>query len=128
MGDDERSMRTLLQLRDLGVGVVFDDFGTGYASLSSLQRFPLTTLKIDRAFIRDIDTNPSDAAITRALIAMSQDLGLQTIAEGSKPRSRKQPCARWAVQSAKVIESSHDRGHYESGVADLPRLLVRSLE
>ncbi|BCH67754.1 hypothetical protein RvVAT039_pl05870 (plasmid) [Agrobacterium vitis] len=60
LGDHERSMRTLLQLRDLGVGVAFDDFGTGYASLSSLQRFPLTTLKIDRAFIRNIDTNPSE--------------------------------------------------------------------
>ncbi|MBB4066581.1 putative bifunctional diguanylate cyclase/phosphodiesterase [Gellertiella hungarica] len=79
---DERSLHTLTELRDMGVGVAFDDFGTGYASLLSLQRYPLTTLKIDRGFIRDLDNSPQDAAITRALIGMSHDLGLQTIAEG----------------------------------------------
>jgi diguanylate cyclase (GGDEF)-like protein/PAS domain S-box-containing protein len=79
---DERSMRTLVELREMGVGIAFDDFGTGFASLRSLQRYPLTTLKIDRGFIRDIQTSPQDAAITRALIAMSSELGLETIAEG----------------------------------------------
>ncbi|MHC2365158.1 putative bifunctional diguanylate cyclase/phosphodiesterase [Rhizobium leguminosarum] len=82
LADDERSMRTLARLREIGVGIAFDDFGTGFASLSSLQRFPLTTLKIDRGFIRDIVTKPSDAAIVKALVAMSRDLGLETIAEG----------------------------------------------
>jgi diguanylate cyclase (GGDEF)-like protein len=82
LADDERSCKTLYELRELGVGIAFDDFGTGFASLSSLQRFPLTTLKIDRGFIRDIQTRSSDAAITRALIAMSRDLSLETIAEG----------------------------------------------
>lgn len=82
LADDERSLRTLSRLRQIGVGIAFDDFGTGYASLSSLQRFPLTTLKIDRGFIRDIVTKPSDAAIAKALITMSRDLGLETIAEG----------------------------------------------
>ncbi|MGZ2385412.1 putative bifunctional diguanylate cyclase/phosphodiesterase [Rhizobium brockwellii] len=82
LADDERSMRTLERLREIGVGIAFDDFGTGFASLSSLQRFPLTTLKIDRGFIRDIVTKPSDAAIVKALVAMSRDLGLETIAEG----------------------------------------------
>jgi len=80
--DDDKSLEVLTLLRGMGVGIAFDDFGTGYASLSSLQRYPLTTLKIDRAFIRDLLTKPSDAAITRALITMSRDLGLQTIAEG----------------------------------------------
>lgn len=82
LNSDERSLKTLNDLHDMGVGIAFDDFGTGFASLSSLQRYPLTTLKIDRAFIRDIQANTSDAAITRALIAMSRDLGLETIAEG----------------------------------------------
>ncbi|MGZ2433105.1 EAL domain-containing protein [Rhizobium redzepovicii] len=82
LADDERSMRTLARLREIGVGIAFDDFGTGFASLSSLQRFSLTTLKIDRGFIRDIVTRPSDAAIVKALVAMSRDLGLETIAEG----------------------------------------------
>jgi diguanylate cyclase (GGDEF)-like protein/PAS domain S-box-containing protein len=80
--DNDRSLEVLTALRRIGVGIAFDDFGTGYASLSSLQRYPLTTLKIDRGFIQDLLTRPGDAAITRALIAMSSDLGLETIAEG----------------------------------------------
>ncbi|MGL3606194.1 putative bifunctional diguanylate cyclase/phosphodiesterase [Rhizobium sp. G187] len=82
LNNDEASLQTLNAMRDAGVGVAFDDFGTGYASLSSLQRYPLTTLKIDRAFISDIQTRPSDAAITRALVAMSHEMGLSTVAEG----------------------------------------------
>lgn len=80
--DDDKSLEAMRQLRALGVGVAFDDFGTGYASLLSLQRYPLTTLKIDRAFVSDLSTRPRDAAIARALIGMSRDLGLETIAEG----------------------------------------------
>jgi diguanylate cyclase (GGDEF)-like protein len=82
LNGDERALRTLASLRDLGVGIAFDDFGTGFASLSSLQRYPLSKLKIDRAFVKDIVTNRSDAAITKALITMSADLGLETVAEG----------------------------------------------
>jgi diguanylate cyclase (GGDEF)-like protein/PAS domain S-box-containing protein len=82
LNDDEASLQTLRAIRDIGLGVAFDDFGTGYASLSSLQRYPLTTLKIDKGFIRDIHTSPSDAAITRALVAMSREMGLDTVAEG----------------------------------------------
>lgn len=80
--DDDQSLETIQALREMGVGVAFDDFGTGYASLGSLQRYPLTTLKIDRGFVRDLLTKPKDAAITRALIMLSTELGLRTIAEG----------------------------------------------
>lgn len=80
--NDDNAQVAVRTLRDLGVGIAFDDFGTGYASLSSLQRFPLTTLKIDRRFVSDIQTNPHDAAITRAMLTMGNDLGLETIAEG----------------------------------------------
>jgi len=82
LNGDERALRTLTSVRDLGVGIAFDDFGTGFASLSSLQRYPISKLKIDRGFVRDIVTNQSDAAITKALITMSADLGLETVAEG----------------------------------------------
>jgi EAL domain-containing protein (putative c-di-GMP-specific phosphodiesterase class I) len=79
---DDRTLGTIRDLRALGVRIAFDDFGTGYASLSSLKRFPLTTLKIDRTFVSDLLTQANDAAITRAIIRMSNDLGLDTVAEG----------------------------------------------
>ena len=82
LNDDDQSLESIQALRDLGVGIAFDDFGTGYASLGSLQRYPLTTLKIDRGFVRDLLTKPRDAAITRALIMLSRELGLKTVAEG----------------------------------------------
>ncbi len=80
--DNDRSLEVMKALRQIGVGIAFDDFGTGFASLSSLQKYPLTTLKIDRGFIANIIACPSDAAITRALIMLSKELGLDTIAEG----------------------------------------------
>lgn len=82
LADDGRSLEAMTALRDVGVGIAFDDFGTGYASLSSLQRYPLTTLKIDRGFVQHINDKSSDLAITRALVSLSHDLGLKTIAEG----------------------------------------------
>jgi PAS domain S-box-containing protein len=80
--DDEVGLNACRALRALGVRIAFDDFGTGYASLSSLQRFPLTTLKLDRSFISHILTNSNDAVITRSMIVMANDLGLTTIGEG----------------------------------------------
>ena len=69
-------------LRDANIRIALDDFGTGYASLSALKKFPMTTLKIDRSFVIDLLTNPHDVAIARAMIAMGEQLGLETIAEG----------------------------------------------
>ena len=82
MGDAEASVALLRKLKEKGIRISVDDFGTGYSSLSYLKRFPIDTLKIDQSFVRDVTTNPDDAAIAGTIIAMGHSLNLQVIAEG----------------------------------------------
>jgi len=86
MTNAERTVVVLGNLKRLGVLIAIDDFGTGYSSLSYLQRFPIDKLKIDIAFVRNITTNPNDAAIARAIISMAHSLKLRVIAEGVETR------------------------------------------
>lgn len=82
MDQPELISGTLAALRARGVGVALDDFGTGYSSLSYLKRFPVDCVKIDRSFVRDITTDPMDAAICGAIIAMAHQMSMRVIAEG----------------------------------------------
>jgi diguanylate cyclase (GGDEF)-like protein/PAS domain S-box-containing protein len=82
MHDAELGLRTLNQIKQLGVTLSIDDFGTGYSSLSYLKQFPLDTLKIDRSFVIDAAIDDNASAIIRAIVAMGHTLGFHIIAEG----------------------------------------------
>jgi EAL domain-containing protein (putative c-di-GMP-specific phosphodiesterase class I) len=82
MQNAEATIMTLRELKRLGVRISIDDFGIGYSSLSYLKRLPIDTLKIDQSFVRDITTDPDDAAIATAVIALAHTLKLQVVAEG----------------------------------------------
>lgn len=82
MDDPEGVIRLLRKIRDRGIRLSLDDFGTGHSSLAHLKRFPIDCVKIDRAFIKDTPENTDDVVITRTIVAMAKSLGLSTVAEG----------------------------------------------
>ncbi|WP_411565170.1 EAL domain-containing protein [Pseudomonas orientalis] len=88
MENTEHTIAALQRLRAMGVKIAIDDFGTGYSSLAYLRRFPIDTLKIDIAFIREVTTNPQDAAITRTIIELAHSLKLRVVAEGVETQAQ----------------------------------------
>jgi diguanylate cyclase (GGDEF)-like protein/PAS domain S-box-containing protein len=82
MHNTDAVSKDLQQLRELGVGISIDDFGTRYSTLAYVKHFPVDRLKIDQCFVRDIATNPSDAAIVRAIVSLGHSLDLEIVAEG----------------------------------------------
>lgn len=82
MRSGERTAKTMASLHAMGLKIAIDDFGTGYSSLSYLKHFPISTLKIDRSFVRDVALDPDDAAIAATVVALGHSLSLKVIAEG----------------------------------------------
>jgi EAL domain-containing protein (putative c-di-GMP-specific phosphodiesterase class I)/GGDEF domain-containing protein len=90
MDDPSRALRTLNQIRNLGVRLAIDDFGTGYSSLAYLSRLPVTTIKIDKSFIRNLTTNRENAVIVKSIIDLAHNLELNVVAEGVETRATKE--------------------------------------
>jgi EAL domain-containing protein (putative c-di-GMP-specific phosphodiesterase class I) len=82
MKDPKITTSSLSVLKEMGVSIAVDDFGTGYSSLAYLKKYSLDVLKIDRSFVRDIATDPDDAAIVGAIIAMAKSLDMNVIGDG----------------------------------------------
>lgn len=94
----EEAIGKMQSLSDLGISFSLDDFGTGYSSLSYLKRLPVSTLKIDRSFVRDITTDSNDEALVSTILAMSEHLGMQAVAEGVETEAQ-----------LKILQTNHCR-------------------
>jgi EAL domain-containing protein (putative c-di-GMP-specific phosphodiesterase class I) len=110
MSNLEEHVATLRRIGELGVRFSIDDFGTGYSSLAYLRLLPIDKLKIDRSFLRSIDTHPADEAIVRAIAAMAKTLGIAIAAEGVESAAQ--------LERLLALGCDHWQGHYFSAPVD----------
>src|SRR5579872_5192368 len=121
MHDAPQLVAMLDELKSLGVQIAVDDFGTGYSSLSYLKRFPVDRLKVDRSFVEHMSTEPDDATIVRAIIALGHNLGLKVVAEGVESAQQHRALRAYQCDEAQGFLFSR-----AVSARDLPRLLTRS--
>lgn len=99
MKDVEFASQVMQSIHSMGVQLAIDDFGTGYSSLAQIKRFPIDTLKVDRSFVRDLQSSAGDRAITQAIIAMGKALGLSVIAEGVETQEQEDFLRQYACDA-----------------------------
>jgi diguanylate cyclase (GGDEF)-like protein/PAS domain S-box-containing protein len=95
MLDGERTIAVLAALKDLGLMISIDDFGTGHSAMSYLKRFPINSIKVDQSFVRDLPISPADAAIVKAMIDIAHGLRLRVVAEGVDSEEQKRILKAW---------------------------------
>ena len=114
LANADLTLSVLAELKKMGLTLAIDDFGTGYSSLSYLRRFPVSKLKIDRSFIRDLGVNQESAAITTAIVSMARSLNLRVIAEGVETEEQ--------VAFLRACECSGIQGYYFSEPLSVERI------
>jgi diguanylate cyclase (GGDEF)-like protein/PAS domain S-box-containing protein len=100
LNEDECSRAQFQELRDMGVGLAFDDYGTGYASLAFLKQFPITRLKIDRGFVSNVRARGADAAIVQAVLMLARRFRFSVIAEGVETKEQEELLKKWRCPQA----------------------------
>ena len=122
MKDPNQAIRKLHELKAMGIHISVDDFGTGYSSLNYLKRFPIDTLKIDKSFVKDINTDPDNEAIVSAIITLAHALKLNVIAEGVETHEQ--------LESLQMLKCDEVQGFLFStplSVAEFTALLAERL-
>jgi len=124
--DVSEAIRKLEQLKDLGVAISVDDFGTGYSSLSYLKKYPIDRLKIDQSFVRDIDHDMHDVAITKSIISLASGLSLGVIAEGVETEEHLAKLTELGCEEAQgyLIGRPIPHDHFVDWLQDYEKMLV----
>jgi EAL domain-containing protein (putative c-di-GMP-specific phosphodiesterase class I) len=105
--DEARAEAFVHELSDLGCGVALDDFGIGYGGFAYLKRLPVTCLKIDIQFVRDLVTNPQSQHVVKAIVMLAQGFGRETIAEGVETQATLDLLAEYGVNYAQGYAIGH---------------------